>query len=218
MPGGRKRGFDDQEALQAAMELFWRRGYEGTSITDLTRTLGINPPSLYAAFGSKRDLFEKALQRYMDDRTAQVEMAMAHPTAHEAMLALLTGRAEIFTEPGQPSGCMTVQAGLTSGDPGHEIAGLLSNARERTRRTVLSRLRDAASDGDLPDDADCTVLARFVMATIDGMSIEAASGAPREELISAATLAAHVIPRRTSPIPDPESRTAALDPSCILQR
>lgn len=195
MAGGRKRGFDVQEALQTAMELFWRQGYEGTSIADLTRTLGINPPSLYAAFGSKRDLFEQALQLYMDDRTAQVERAMARPTAYEAMLDLLTGRAEIFTEPGQPSGCMTVQAGLTSGDPGHEIAGLLSNAREETRRTVLSRLRIAASDGDLPGDADCTVLARYVMATIDGLSIEAASGAPRAELISLAALAAQVIPR-----------------------
>ena len=65
MPGGRKRAFDDQAALQTAMELFWRQGYEGTSIADLTRALGINPPSLYAAFGSKRDLFEKTLDRYM---------------------------------------------------------------------------------------------------------------------------------------------------------
>jgi AcrR family transcriptional regulator len=181
------------------MELFWRRGYEGTSIAELTQVLGINPPSLYAAFGSKRDLFEKALQRYMDDRTAQVERAMARPTAHEAMRDLLTGRAEIFTEPGQPSGCMTVQAGLTSGDPGHEIAGLLSNARDDTRRTVLSRLSSAASDGDLPRDTDCTALARFIMATIDGLSIEAASGASREELVSVATLAAQVIPHHRRP-------------------
>lgn len=195
MPGGRKRGFDEQEALQAAMELFWRQGYEGTSFADLTRALGINPPSLYAAFGPKRDLFEKALRRYMDDRIAQVELAMARPTAHEAMLDLLIGRAKIFTEPGQPFGCMTVQAGLTSGDPGHEIAGLLSDAREETRRTVLSRLTRAASEGDLPRDTDCTVLARYVMATIDGLSIEAASGAPRAELISMAALASQVIPR-----------------------
>ena len=100
MPGGRKRAFDDQVALHTAMELFWRQGYEGTSIADLTQALGINPPSLYAAFGSKRELFEKALDRYICERTDQVEEAMAQPTAHQAVLDLLTGRAEAFTAPG----------------------------------------------------------------------------------------------------------------------
>ena len=195
MPGGRPRAFDDQTALAAAMEVFWRQGYEGTSIADLTLALGINPPSLYAAFGSKRELFEKALQLYTRGRATQVEAAMTRPTAHEAVLALLTGRAEIFTEPGQPSGCMTIQAGLTSGDSRHEIAGLLADAREETRRTVLARLDRAATEGDLPPSSDRAVLARYVMATIDGLSIEAASGAPREELTAAATLAAQVVPK-----------------------
>lgn len=195
MPGGRKRGFDDQVALQTAMELFWRQGYEGTSVADLTKALGINPPSLYAAFGSKRDLFEKTLDRYMCERSVQLDEAMARPTAHEAILDLLTGRVKVFTTPGQPAGCMTVQAGLSSGEPHHEIVNLLAAAREEIRRTVLDRFAKARADGDLPDGTDCTALARYVMAAIYGLSVEAASGAPREELMAAAALAAQVVPK-----------------------
>lgn len=111
MPGVRKRTFDDQDALRTAMELFWCQGYEGTSIADLTQALGINPPSLYAAFGSKRDLFERTLNRYMCERTIQLEEAMTRPTADEAVLELLTGRVEVFTSPCQPAGCMTIPGG-----------------------------------------------------------------------------------------------------------
>lgn len=195
MPGGRKRAFDDQAALHTAMELFWRQGYEGTSITDLTQALGINPPSLYAAFGSKRELFEKALDRYMCERTVQLEVAMAEPTAYQAVLELLTGRVEVFTAPGQPAGCMTIQAGLSSGEPHHEIVDLLAAAREEMRRTVLDRFDRAVAGGDLPAGTDCAALARYVMAAIYGLSVEAASGAPKEELQAAAILAAQVVPR-----------------------
>lgn len=195
MPGGRKRAFDDQAALHTAMELFWRQGYEGTSITDLTQALGINPPSLYAAFGSKRELFEKALDRYMCERTVQLEVAMAEPTAYQAVLELLTGRVEVFTAPGQPAGCMTIQAGLSSGEPHHEIVDLLAAAREEMRRTVLDRFDKAVAGGDLPAGTDCAALARYVMAAIYGLSVEAASGAPKEELQAAAILAAQVVPR-----------------------
>lgn len=195
MSRGRKRAFDDEVALHTAMKLFWRQGYEGTSIADLTRALGINPPSLYAAFGSKQELFEKTLDRYMCERAIQVEEAMARPTAHEAVLTLLTGRAEVFTSADQPAGCMTVQAGLASGELHHEIVDLLAAAREETRRTVLNRFERALADGDLPSGTDCTALARYVMTAIYGLSVEAGSGAPREELVAAATLAAQVVPR-----------------------
>jgi len=195
MPGGRPRAFDDQIALHTAMELFWRQGYEGTSIADLTQALGINPPSLYAAFGSKRELFERTLDRYLCERTGQVEEAMAQPSAHQAVLDLLKGRVEVFTAAGQPAGCMTVQAGLATGEPHHEIVDLLAAAREEMRRTVLDRFNKAVAGGDLPAGTDCASLARYVMAVIYGLSVEAASGAPREELLAAAILAAQVVPR-----------------------
>ena len=195
MPGGRKRTFDDQDALRTAMELFWRQGYEGTSIADLTQALGINPPSLYAAFGSKRELFERTLNRYMCERTIQLEEAMTRPTAHEAVLELLTGRVEVFTSPSQPAGCMTIQAGLSAGDPHQEIVDLLAAAREEMRRSVLRRFDKALAEGDLPPDTDCSALARYVMSAVYGLSVEAASGAPRQELRAAAVLAAGVVPK-----------------------
>ncbi|MDQ4045924.1 MAG: TetR/AcrR family transcriptional regulator [Actinomycetota bacterium] len=177
------------------MELFWRQGYEGTSIADLTQALGINPPSLYAAFGSKRELFERTLNRYMCERIIQLEEAMTRPTAHEAVLELLTGRVEVFTSPSQPAGCMTIQAGLASGDPHQEIVDLLAAAREEMRRSVLRRFDKALAEGDLPPDTDCSALARYVMSAIYGLSVEAASGAPRQELMAAAVLAARVVPK-----------------------
>lgn len=195
MPAGRKRGFDDQAALQKAMELFWQHGYEGTSVADLTKALGINPPSLYAAFGSKRALFEMALDRYMCDRSLQLKEAMARPNVHDAISDLLTGRVEIFTDPTIPPGCMTVQAGLSSAKPHKEIVDLLADAREGMRLTVLARIKQAADAGEIPATTDCDALVRFIMVTLYGLSVEAASGAPKEELKAVALMATHGIPK-----------------------
>ncbi|MDO0916723.1 TetR/AcrR family transcriptional regulator [Streptomyces sp. DT2A-34] len=194
MPRGRKRMFDEDAALQTAMELFWRQGYEGTSIADITQALGIQPPSLYAAFGSKRELFEKALDRYMARPTADLREAMARPTAREVALHLLTSRVEAFIAPGLPRGCMTVRAGLACGEAHSDVVDLLAAVREETRKTVLERFEKAVADGDLPAGTDCGALARCLMATIYGLSVEAASGAPREELLAAATFAAQLVP------------------------
>lgn len=199
MTSGRRRAFDDEAALYTAMELFWRHGYEGTSIADLTHALGINPPSLYAAFGSKRELFEKALDRYTCERSVPLVEAMSKATAFEAVLDLLIDRAEFFTSPGRPVGCMTVQAGMTASEPHHEIVSLLTAARETIRRSVLNRFERSVTEGDLPASTDCQALARYVMTAIYGLSVEAASGASREELVAAATLAAQVIPRQPVP-------------------
>ncbi|RBM07307.1 TetR/AcrR family transcriptional regulator [Streptomyces sp. PT12] len=194
MPRGRKRTFDEDAALQTAMELFWRQGYEGTSIADICQALGIQPPSLYAAFGSKRDLFEKALDRYMSRPTADLREAVERPTAREAALHLLTSRVEAFTAPGLPRGCMTVRAGLACGEAHSEVVDLLAAVRDETRKTVLERFEKAVADGDLPAGTDCGALARGLMATIYGLSVEAASGAQRDELLAAATLAAQLVP------------------------
>lgn len=194
MPAGRKRSFDEQSALLKAMELFWSQGYEGTSIADLTKTLGINPPSLYAAFGSKRELFEKTLDRYMCDRSLQLKTAMARDNVHDAIIDLLTGRVEVFKDPDIPAGCMTVQAGLSSAKPHKEIVELLANARENMRLMVLERITQASDTGEIPSGTDCEALARFIMVTLYGLSVEAASGAPKGELIAAARIAAKAIP------------------------
>ncbi|MHA7179398.1 TetR/AcrR family transcriptional regulator [Arthrobacter sp. MDB2-24] len=193
MPAGRKRGFDDQAALQRAMELFWRQGYEGTSIADLTAAMGINPPSLYAAFGSKRDLFEKALGRYMCQRTVQMEAAIAAPGVYDAVTTLLLGRIDVFTDPELPAGCMTVQSGLSLAEPHAEIVEMLSQARESMRLMVLERIIRAVTEGELSSTTGCEALTRFIMTTLYGLSVEAAAGAPKNELVAAARLATEVV-------------------------
>lgn len=194
MPRGGKRAFDEQAALDAAMELFWRQGYEGTSIADLTEAMDIRPPSLYAAFGNKRQLFEKVLDRYAQARSPLSREALAQPTARAVALRLLTGLVEAYTTPGKPRGCLTVQAGLAGGEDSRAIVELLTTARNEYRQAVLDRFEKAVADGDLPPDTDCKALARLLMATVEGLAIQAANGAPRDELMAAATLAAHVVP------------------------
>ncbi|GAA3767662.1 TetR/AcrR family transcriptional regulator [Streptomyces phyllanthi] len=194
MPRGGKRAFDEEAALDVALELFWRQGYEATSIADLTEAMDIRPPSLYAAFGNKRELFEKVLHRYAEARSPLSREALAQPTAREVALRLLTGLVEAYTTPGKPRGCLTVQAGLASGEDGRAIVEVLKVARDDYRRAVQDRFEKAVADGDLPAGTDCRTLARFLMATAEGLAVNAASDAPREELMAAAVLAVQVIP------------------------
>lgn len=192
--GGSKRAFDEEAALDVALELFWRQGYEGTSIADLTTAMDIRPPSLYAAFGNKQQLFEKVLDRYGQARSPLSREALAQPTAREVAVRLLTGLVEAYTTPGKPRGCLTVQAGLASGEDGRAIVEVLKAARDDYRHTVQDRFEKAVIDGDLPAGTDCKILARFLMATAEGLAVNAAADAPREELLAAAILAAQVVP------------------------
>ncbi|MFC8427965.1 TetR/AcrR family transcriptional regulator [Streptomyces sp. NPDC057253] len=194
MPRGGKRAFDEEAALDVALELFWRQGYEATSIADLTEAMDIRPPSLYAAFGNKQQLFEKVLDRYAHARSPLSRDALAQPTARDVALRLLTGLVDAYTTPGKPRGCLTVQAGLASGEDGRAIVEVLKAARDDYRRAVQDRFEKAVADGDLPAGTDCKTLARFLMATAEGLAVNAASDAPREELMAAAVLAAQVVP------------------------
>ncbi|WP_335988336.1 TetR/AcrR family transcriptional regulator [Glycomyces sp. MUSA5-2] len=190
MPRGGKRAFDEQAALDVAVELFWRQGYQGTSIADLTEAMDIRPPSLYAAFGNKRQLFARVLDRYAEMRCGLPGEALAQPTAREAALRLLTSLVEAYTTPGRPRGCLTVQAGLASS----EIADLLAAQRELVRRAVIDRFERAVAERDLPTGTDCAALARYVLVAAEGLAVQAATGAPREELMNAAALAAQAVP------------------------
>ncbi|WP_369035009.1 MULTISPECIES: TetR/AcrR family transcriptional regulator [Streptomyces] len=193
MPRGGKRAFDEEAALDVALELFWRQGYEGTSIADLTAAMDIRPPSLYAAFGNKQQLFEKVLDRYAQARSPLSREALAQPTAREVAVRLLTGLVEAYTTPGKPRGCLTVQAGLASGEESRAIVELLTAARDDYRQAVCDRFEKAVADGDLPAGTDCRALARFLMATAEGLAVNAVSGASREELMAAAVLATQVV-------------------------
>src|SRR4051812_21366670 len=126
---GRPRGFDVDRALDRALELFWRKGYEGTSLPDLTGAMGINRPSLYAAFGNKEQLFRKALDRYAEGPAAYVREALDEPTARAVAERLLGGTADLLTDPRHPGGCLTVQGALACGEAAESVRRELAARR-----------------------------------------------------------------------------------------
>jgi AcrR family transcriptional regulator len=189
MTMGRPREFDAEKALDLAMELFWRRGYEGTSLSDLTGTLGITRPSLYAAFGNKEALFRTVLDRYEARAGSYRSHALAAPTARAVAQRLLAGAVELHGDSRNPAGCLGVQGALACGDEADPIRRELISRRLAGQDAIRRRLKRAKTDGDLPADADPAGLASYLSAVIYGMAVQAASGATRKELKSIADMA-----------------------------
>ena len=197
---GRPRAFDVDAALDRAMGVFWRKGYEATSIADLTAAMGINPPSLYAAFGNKEALFLKVIERYSAGPGSYLLDVLEAPTAREAVLALLNKAADLQTGKGlardHPRGCLIVNATAAHAECTPDIQQDLSARADATDLAIRRRLDRAKAEGDLPADADCAGLARFVATLIQGMAIQAASGASRAQLQRVIDTAMLAWPRR----------------------
>ncbi|HEX2448481.1 MAG TPA: TetR/AcrR family transcriptional regulator [Methyloceanibacter sp.] len=191
---GRPRSFCKEHALDRALEVFWRKGYEGTSISDLTAAMGINPPSLYAAFGNKEGLFYQALERYAETHESFIRDALALPTAREAVAALLRGSADALTDKKNPAGCLLVQGIAGAGEHAKCISDALCEQRKAIEKSIRERLKRAKIEGDLPKDADAAALARFVATVTQGMSVQAAAGASRSELRRVAETALRAFP------------------------
>ncbi len=179
---GRPRAFDADAALDHALQVFWRNGYEGTSLSDLTAAMGINRPSLYAAYGNKESLFRKALDRYAEMAGNAIRDALDEPTARGAVERLLRGSAAGSACSQDPRGCLMVSAALACGEGAEVIRQELAARRAGTETLVRRRLERARDEGDLPAGADPADLARFVATVLHGMSVQAAGGATREEL------------------------------------
>lgn len=182
MARGRPREFDTDAALDKAIDLFWVQGYEGTTIDQLTETMGIGTPSLYAAFGSKRHLFELATDRYTASRSHYLLDALAMPTATEVAQTFLEGTIEAATCPDRPPGCFTVQAGLTCSNDDQEVATLLAERRAATEAALRNRFRRESRTRPLPAGMTPASLARFLTALAVGINVKAADGAGRREL------------------------------------
>jgi len=182
----RPRAFDVDRALDRALEVFWARGYEGASMAELTDAMGINPPSLYAAFGNKRELFRRAVERYAAGPAAYTVQALEAPTARGVAEALLRGCARMVTDAGRPHGCLMVHGALACGAEAAGPRADLAARRAAGELRLRERLRRARAEGDLPADADPAALARYLMTVLYGMSVQAAGGATRRDLLQVA--------------------------------
>lgn len=194
MPAGRPREFDPDKALDQAMAVFWKKGYEGASLPDLTRAMGINRPSLYAAFGNKESLFRKAMDRYMGGPAAHVAEALAAPTAREVAARLLHGGIDIVADGKGPGGCFMVQSALACGDSAEALRKEVADRRAAGEAAVRARLERAHKEGDLSKEVDAATLARYLMAVTYGMAVLAAGGATRDDLTVVADMALRAIP------------------------
>jgi len=186
---GRPRNFCVDETLDRAMTVFWRQGYEGASLADLTAAMGINSPSLYACFGSKEGLFHAVVDRYEARRNSFMEKVLAAPDAQSVAKAFLYGVADFAADTSgkNPPGCLMLQGGLTCGEP--EIPDDLARRRADQECLLRKRLESARKDGDLPKHADPATLARYLVTMANGISVQAASGATAKELRAVADVA-----------------------------
>lgn len=179
---GRPKGFDNDVILEKAMNVFWARGYEGTSLAELTDVLGINKPSLYAAFGDKEELFRKALAKYLASQGSVFREALGAETSRLVATNFLLNAAKFLTDDSHPKGCMIAQGALNYGRDAELIHEEMTRQRKNYEEALRERFERAKNEKDLNADADATQLAKFVATLHQGMSVQATSGATREEL------------------------------------
>jgi AcrR family transcriptional regulator len=186
---GRPRGFDEDAALEAAMRVFWQKSYEGTSIADLTEEMGINRSSLYAAFGDKESIFRRAMERYREGRMTYIRQALAQPSLREVVAELIHGTAEFLSTPGNPRGCLSIQAALACGTDAEPVKQAIIDWRKSGEAALKKRLQQAQSEGELPREIQPADFARYLSSIMAGLGVQAVNGATRAELRRVAAIA-----------------------------
>jgi AcrR family transcriptional regulator len=179
---GRPREFCVEEALAAALRVFWSKGYEGASMSDLTEAMGITRPSLYAAFGNKEALFKKALDLYERDKLAYVGAALEAPTARAVAERLLHGALDMQTTGSDPKGCLGVISSTNCGSEAESIRAEVVARRASSDAALLRRFDRAKVEGDLPEHIEPAGLVSYLGAVIQGLCIQAGNGARPEDL------------------------------------
>ena len=201
---GRPRTFDVEDALEAALGVFWRKGYEGASYADLVAATGVERPALYSAFGNKETLFLRALERYAAHYGNYVWEALSLPTSREVAVAVLDGAVELNTRFPDRTGCLGVNGALAGSDESEPTRQALIAWRAEGETALRQRFERAQDEGDLSADADCATLAAYILTVAHGMAVQAKAGFPREVLAAVAKQALSTWPgsrqhlRRTS--------------------
>lgn len=188
-PRGRPSAFDYDEVLEKALIVFWSRGYDGASMAELTEAMGINRPSIYAAYGNKEELFSKVLNRYMAGPVAYVAEAMQESTAKQVAEKLLTKSAELLSNECNPRGCMIAIGTLFTGEGSEQVRRELISYRQGYENALKERFDLAKSQNDLPQNVNTAALAKYIATVHQGMSVQATSGATKEELLAVVQLA-----------------------------
>ncbi|WP_036286318.1 TetR/AcrR family transcriptional regulator [Methylosinus sp. PW1] len=189
-PRGRPRALDRDDALETALRLFWRHGYEGTSIADLTAAMGVTPPSLYTVFGSKEQLYREALDRYGATYGSFAQRALAEePSARRAVERILRGAIEVYAEGPAPAGCMLASGAVACAPEHASVAADVARRRLATIAAIKARFDRAASAGELAPSTDTQALASYYAAVVQGLSIQARDGVSRKILDALADVA-----------------------------
>jgi AcrR family transcriptional regulator len=179
---GRPREFDVSDALAAALRVFWSKGYEGTSLTDLTEAMGITRPSLYAAFVNKESLFRMALDLSEEEKLAYTRRALDAPTTRGVAERMLRGALDSQCSDCEPKGCLRVISSVACGAEAEGIREEVIARRASSFKALVDRFERGKADGDLPPDADVEGLTRYLIALMQGMAVQASGGASRCEL------------------------------------
>ncbi|MDP4098747.1 TetR/AcrR family transcriptional regulator [Paenibacillus sp. P96] len=195
---GRNREFDVDQALEAALSVFWRKGYEGASYTDLTQATGVERPALYSAFGNKEALFRRALARYYEHYLNFFPAALEQPTSREVAAHILHSAVALHTRYPDRKGCLGIHGALAGSDDAEPIRRALIDARADGEVALRDRFERAKQEGDLPETANSAVLAVFVMAVTHGMAVQAKAGFSRDMLEAVAEQALSTWPTGSS--------------------
>jgi len=193
---GRPRAFDREQAMDQALQLFWAKGYEGTSLADLTTELGINAPSLYAAFESKPALYQASINRYLAEQFKQLAVMLATASsAREGIADLLRSVAAQFTQADRPPGCPVASGVLRCASSNDAISQFTAEHRRTVRAMIQQRLFSDCVTGLLLATLDTNALAGFYASVIQGMSVQAIDGASQAELLNIAEIALQAWPQ-----------------------
>jgi len=178
---GRHRQFDENEALESALSVFWQKGYEGTSLDDLTKATGVARPGLYSAFGNKEQLFLRALDLYEAKYMGFMSDALNEPTSRQVVDRILNGSALLQTTNSQP-GCLGINGALACSDDTENIRRELIRRRAANEAALIKRFEKARQEGDLAASEDCKALASFIMVLSQGMAVQAKAGVSHNAL------------------------------------